>query len=64
MPYRLCAKSSKAFENDEFKITHGRPVRLQKEALNSQQFSSLTAANQKAVAMPTETASMNRRTPT
>lgn len=33
-------------ENDEFKIIHGFPIRVQKEALISQQFSVLIAANQ------------------
>jgi hypothetical protein len=46
-------------ENDEFKITHGFPVWLQKEALNSQQFCILIAANQMSVPMHTITASMN-----
>ena len=46
-------------ENDEFKINHGFPVRLQKVALNSQQFSILIAVNQTSVAMHTIIASMN-----
>ena len=45
-------------ENDEFKIIHGFPARLQMEALISQKFSILIAANRTSVAMPTITASI------
>jgi len=40
-------------ENDEFKIIHGFPARLQKEAFISQQIRIRIAANQTSVAMPT-----------
>jgi hypothetical protein len=48
----------------KFKIIHSFPVRLQKKALNSQQFIILIAANQTSVAMHTITASMNCNRPT